>query len=245
MAGLHVLKARLLGGIISKAQRAELKVPLPVGLVCDPEQRVVLDPDQQVQNSLRHLFATFVRTGSAWGAVQAFRREGVKFPRRGQAGAGEITRCELTHAVVLTDGSQIRVIQLVKPSSAQAQQDRALRRLELTGPKSGHHIANKRGTETLEQLGELFITPDCLPKTERAISERAATPPPTLGLPPNGVQARDLSRELRVDRPAQVGATPLGDGLVCWSKATEGVLNWPRGLVVFGSEKEALEIGKT
>lgn len=90
-AELHVLKARLLGGIISKAQRAELKVPQPVGLVCDPEQRVVLDPDQQLQNSLRHLFATFVRTGSAWGPVQAFRREGVKFPRRGQAGAGELT----------------------------------------------------------------------------------------------------------------------------------------------------------
>ena len=100
-AELHVLKARLLGGIISKAQRGELKVPLPVGLVYDAENRVVLDPDQQVQNSLRHLFATFGRTGSAWGTVQAFRREGVKFPRRGQAGAGEILWCQLTHAAVL------------------------------------------------------------------------------------------------------------------------------------------------
>jgi hypothetical protein len=100
-AELHVLKARLLGGIISKAQRAKLKVPLPVGLVYDQEQRVVLDPDQQVQNSLRHLFATFARTGSAWGTVQVFRQGGVKFPRRGQAGAGELTWCELTHAVVL------------------------------------------------------------------------------------------------------------------------------------------------
>jgi hypothetical protein len=54
-----------------------------------------------VQNSLRHLFATFARTGSAWATVQAFRREGVKFPRRGQAGAGELTWCELTHAVTL------------------------------------------------------------------------------------------------------------------------------------------------
>ena len=100
-AELHVLKARLLGGILSKAQRAELKVPLPVGLVYDLDQKVVLDPDQQVQHSLRHLFTTFTRTGSAWGTVQAFRREGVKFPRRGQAGAGELTWCELTHAVVL------------------------------------------------------------------------------------------------------------------------------------------------
>lgn len=100
-AELHVLKARLLGGILSKAQRAELKVPLPVGLVYDHEQTVVLDPDQQVQTSLRHLFTTFARTGSAWGTVQAFRREGVKFPRRGQAGAGELSWCQLTHAVVL------------------------------------------------------------------------------------------------------------------------------------------------
>lgn len=100
-AELHVLKARLLGGIISKAQRAELKMPLPVGLVYDQEQRVMLDPDQQVQNSLRHLFATFARTGSAWATVQAFRKEGVKFPRRGQAGAGEITWCGLTRSAVL------------------------------------------------------------------------------------------------------------------------------------------------
>ena len=54
-----------------------------------------------MQKSLRHLFATFTRTGSAWSTVQAFRQEGVKFPRRGQAGAGEILWCELTHAVVL------------------------------------------------------------------------------------------------------------------------------------------------
>src|ERR1035441_5553946 len=75
-AELHVLKARLLGGIISNAQRAKLKVPLPVGLVYDQEQRVVLDPDQQVQNSLRHLFATFARTGSAWGPEIGKRRAG-------------------------------------------------------------------------------------------------------------------------------------------------------------------------
>ena len=32
-AELHILKARLVGGVLSKAQRAELKMPLPVGLV--------------------------------------------------------------------------------------------------------------------------------------------------------------------------------------------------------------------
>ena len=100
-AELHVLRARLLGGILSKAQRGELKLPLPVGLVYDEDQRVIQDPDKQTQQSLRHLFSTFVRTGSAWSTVQAFRREGIKFPRRGQAGAGQTTWSELTHAVVL------------------------------------------------------------------------------------------------------------------------------------------------
>jgi len=100
-AELHVLKARLLGGVHSKAQRAELKIPLPIGLVYDEANRVVLDPDQQVQQSLRHLFVTFVRTGSAWGTVQAFRREGLKFPRRGQAGAGLAVWGELTLRIVL------------------------------------------------------------------------------------------------------------------------------------------------
>jgi DNA invertase Pin-like site-specific DNA recombinase len=99
-AELHVLSARLRGGVLSKAQRAELKVPLPVGLVYDHEQKVMLDPDQQVQNSLRHLFATFERTGSAWATVRALRREGVKFPRRGQAGAGELTWGEPRYGAV-------------------------------------------------------------------------------------------------------------------------------------------------
>lgn len=100
-AELHVLKARLVGGVLSKAQRAELKLPLPVGLVYDSGQRVVLDPDQQVRQALQLLFATFERTGSAWATVQAFRREGWKFPKRGQAGSGNIVWLEMTHTIAL------------------------------------------------------------------------------------------------------------------------------------------------
>jgi hypothetical protein len=100
-AELHVLRARLVGGVISKAQRAELKLPLPVGLVYDADNRVMLDPDQQVQQSVRLFFETFARTGSAWATVQAFRREGWKFPKRGQAGSGEVVWLELTHTIAL------------------------------------------------------------------------------------------------------------------------------------------------
>ena len=100
-AELHMLKARLVGGVLNKAQRAELKMPLPVGLVYDDDQRVVLEPDEQVRQSLRLFFETFERTGSAWAVVQAFRRQGLKFPKRGQAGTGEIAWQELTHAIAL------------------------------------------------------------------------------------------------------------------------------------------------
>lgn len=100
-AELHVLRARLRGGILSKAQRGDLKLPLPVGLAYDPAQRVVLDPDQQVQNTLRHFFETFRRTGAAWATVQAFGQEGLKFPRRSPAGSGELIWQPLRHSAAL------------------------------------------------------------------------------------------------------------------------------------------------
>jgi DNA invertase Pin-like site-specific DNA recombinase len=100
-AELHILKARLRGGISSKAQRGELKMALPIGLVYDPAQRVVLDPDKQVQDTLRHFFETFRRCGSAWATVKTFRKEGLKFPKRGQAGSGEAIWEQLRHSIAL------------------------------------------------------------------------------------------------------------------------------------------------
>ena len=88
-AELHVLKARLMGGVLQKAQRGELKMALPVGLVYDDQEHVVLDPDQQVQQSLRVFFATFQRAGSARATVQSFARQGLKFPSRALVGTGE------------------------------------------------------------------------------------------------------------------------------------------------------------
>ena len=85
-AELHVLRARLRGGILNQARRGALKTPLPVGLVYDPADHVVLDPDRQVQQSIRHLFETFVRTDSATATVKYFREQGLCFPRRPRYG---------------------------------------------------------------------------------------------------------------------------------------------------------------
>src|SRR5207344_538303 len=43
-AELHVLKARLQGGILNKVRRGELQCPIPVGFAYDADARVVLDP---------------------------------------------------------------------------------------------------------------------------------------------------------------------------------------------------------
>jgi DNA invertase Pin-like site-specific DNA recombinase len=98
-AELHVLRARLRGGLLNKARRGELKMPPPVGLVYDSADRVVLDLDQQVRNSLHHLFRTFRRTGSASATVKAFRDQKLLFPRRPRSGPrkGELVWGTLTH----------------------------------------------------------------------------------------------------------------------------------------------------
>ena len=85
-AELHVLRSRLRGGILNKARKGELWLPLPVGYVRDPVGRVVFDPDKQVQESVRLFFETFLRTGTAGGTVTAFRRQDLKFPLRLRAG---------------------------------------------------------------------------------------------------------------------------------------------------------------
>ena len=91
-AELHMLRARLRGGILNQARRGALKMALPVGLVYDPLGRVVLDPDAQVQHSVRLLFNAFTRTGSATATVKHFRDEKLRFPRRprGAAHKGEL-----------------------------------------------------------------------------------------------------------------------------------------------------------
>jgi len=102
-AELHMLRARLRGGLLNKARRGELVLPLPVGLVYDSASRVVLDPDQQVQNSVRHLFETYRRTGSASATVKAFRDQKLLFPRRPRSGPGkgELFWGPLTHSRTL------------------------------------------------------------------------------------------------------------------------------------------------
>jgi DNA invertase Pin-like site-specific DNA recombinase/DNA-binding XRE family transcriptional regulator len=79
---LHVLRSRLRGGILSKARRGELKTRLPTGFVYDHNDKVIIDPDKQIQQCLRLFFDIFQRTGAAFATVKAFATDDMKFPCR-------------------------------------------------------------------------------------------------------------------------------------------------------------------
>ena len=57
-AELHIIRARLHGGKLNKAHKGELRFPLPVGFVFD-DDKIVLDPDQEVQGAVRTVFELF------------------------------------------------------------------------------------------------------------------------------------------------------------------------------------------
>lgn len=101
-AELHVMRARLRGGLLNKARRGELRCALPVGLLYDDDGRVVLDPDKEVQETVRLLFDTFARTGAVHATIKHFRQQGLLFPRRLTSGPrkGEVAwgALSLSHA---------------------------------------------------------------------------------------------------------------------------------------------------
>lgn len=91
-AELHVLKARLRGGILNKVRRGEYRCALPTGFVYDEAGNVVLDPDAQIREAIAYFFDTFSRVGSASQTVQVFRKAGLVFPSRLRSGDALVFR---------------------------------------------------------------------------------------------------------------------------------------------------------
>ena len=102
-AELHYLRSRMLGGKKNKAKKGELHFPLPVGYVYDSVGETVLDPDEEVQIAVRNVFKAFHNTGSAYGVVQHFAKNGLQFPKRAYGGTwnGKLIWGTLTHSRVL------------------------------------------------------------------------------------------------------------------------------------------------
>ena len=87
-AELHVLRARLDGGIRNKAARGELRRGLPVGFVWgEADGEVLLHPDAAVSAAVRAVFDRFAEFGSARRVWLWFRSEGLSFPLQTHARA--------------------------------------------------------------------------------------------------------------------------------------------------------------
>lgn len=102
-AELHFLRGRLQGGKLNKAQKGELRFPLPVGLCHGDEGRIILEPDDEVRGAVQLVFRLFHETGSAYAVVKRFAQDGLRFPKRayGGAWAGKLIWGRLSHGRVL------------------------------------------------------------------------------------------------------------------------------------------------
>ena len=80
-AELHVIRARLDGGIRNKAARGELRRGLPVGFVWGEEDgEILFHPDEAVTGAIRTIFEKFAEVGSARQVWLWFRSEGLRLP---------------------------------------------------------------------------------------------------------------------------------------------------------------------
>jgi len=80
-AELHILRARLDGGIRNKAARGELRRGLPVGLVWgEADGEIRWHPDEAVTGVIATIFDRFAVCGSARGVWLWLREQGLRFP---------------------------------------------------------------------------------------------------------------------------------------------------------------------
>jgi DNA invertase Pin-like site-specific DNA recombinase len=99
-AELHIIRARLDGGIRNKAARGELRRALPVGLVWgEADGEVRLHPDAAVCAAVRTVFERFAELGSARRVWLWFRAEGLSFPLQSNTLA-EIRWVEPTYTAI-------------------------------------------------------------------------------------------------------------------------------------------------
>ncbi len=106
-AELHVLRARLEGGIKNKASRGELRRGLPVGLVWgEADGQILLHPDEAVTGVITAVFEQFAVHGSARATWLWLREHDLRWPlaQAGylRSGAAEITWVEPTYHAVHT-----------------------------------------------------------------------------------------------------------------------------------------------
>lgn len=127
-AELHQIRMRLHQGERQKAERGELRLPLPAGLVQERHGGIALNPDEEVQARLRFVFDKFRELQSAKAVMRDLRRHGLLLPVRPIRGPAP-------HEVAWVSADSSRVLHILhNPAYAgtyaygQRRQDRARRR---------------------------------------------------------------------------------------------------------------------
>jgi DNA invertase Pin-like site-specific DNA recombinase len=85
-AELHILRARMRGGLLNKAQRGALALRLPVGFRRLGDGTVVQDPDEQVRTTIQTVFAQFARLQTGRAVQRYFAQQQLPLPRYVQSG---------------------------------------------------------------------------------------------------------------------------------------------------------------
>jgi len=83
---LHTIRSRLTAGLLAKAERGELALMLPVGLIRDPSGVVVKDPNLAVQQRLELVFETFLKFRTVAKVMRVLNDRGLALPRSDRHG---------------------------------------------------------------------------------------------------------------------------------------------------------------
>jgi DNA invertase Pin-like site-specific DNA recombinase len=83
---LHTIRVRLMAGLIGKAERGELPVRLPTGLVRLESGQVVKEPNREVQDRIELILQTLLEKKSLSKVVRHLHERCLKIPRRDQCG---------------------------------------------------------------------------------------------------------------------------------------------------------------
>ena len=80
------MRGRLTAGLLNKAERGELALNLPAGLMRDAGGAVVKDPDREIQDRIALVFTSFLEQGSVAKVMRIFARGALGVPRRDRFG---------------------------------------------------------------------------------------------------------------------------------------------------------------
>jgi DNA invertase Pin-like site-specific DNA recombinase len=83
---LHTIRARMTEGLLNKAQRGELALRLPIGLVRDDDGTVRKDPNLEVRERIELVFSTFLRLRSAASVLRFCSEHSLRIPRHDRFG---------------------------------------------------------------------------------------------------------------------------------------------------------------